>query len=194
MLEDIIKQKKISKYRLSKVSGIPYTTLTDILSGKTDIKKCSAETIYRLSKALEVSMEDILVPYIEKCRNFELFKSSVCHDLKKLGDVDFIIQTLEKDEIQKYYYIECYPESFYLLGMLDYVSRLNNVPLCNKYDELRKKSLPEPIFPAGIVAISEASGKEDAKKEAIITAIPEFKRFNIIENEVRNVVCRKKYY
>lgn len=36
---------------------IPHATLNDICSGKTKIKKCSAETVYRLANAMNVSME-----------------------------------------------------------------------------------------------------------------------------------------
>ena len=54
MIQTLMKKQNITKYRLSKNSGIPYTTLTDICSGKTQLEKCSAETIYKLSKELGV--------------------------------------------------------------------------------------------------------------------------------------------
>jgi transcriptional regulator with XRE-family HTH domain len=38
-------------------SGIPHSTLSNICDGKTKLEKCSAETIYKLAKALGVSME-----------------------------------------------------------------------------------------------------------------------------------------
>ena len=56
----LLKNKNITKYKLSKLSGIPYTTLNDVCSGKTSIEKCSGETIYKLSKHLDVSMEDLI--------------------------------------------------------------------------------------------------------------------------------------
>ena len=40
---------------------------------------------------------------MEKRCSFELFKSNVCHQLKALGDIDFIIQTLENNKIREYY-------------------------------------------------------------------------------------------
>ena len=46
MIQNLMKKQNLSKYRLSKNSGIPYTTLTDIYSGKAQLEKCSAETIY----------------------------------------------------------------------------------------------------------------------------------------------------
>ena len=56
----LMEQKGITRYRLSKLSGVPYTTLGDICSGKTELKKCNAETVYRLAKALGVTMEELL--------------------------------------------------------------------------------------------------------------------------------------
>ena len=72
--------------------------------------------------------------------------------------------------------------------MVDYLSRENNVPLCVDYDKLRKCKLTKPIYPASVIAISEAEKNSKAKKEAEINAIPEFLSHNIIENEVRNVI------
>lgn len=67
-LNDLLAERKISRYRLSKASGVAQTTLADICSGKSQINKCSAETVYRLARALNVSMESLLenVPGKEK--------------------------------------------------------------------------------------------------------------------------------
>jgi plasmid maintenance system antidote protein VapI len=59
-INKIIEQKKITKYRLAKESGVPHATLNDICSGKTNIGKCSAETLYKIAKVLDVSMESLL--------------------------------------------------------------------------------------------------------------------------------------
>ena len=187
MIQTLMQKKNMTKYRLSKSSGIPYTTLTDICSGKAQLEKCSAETIYKLSKELGVSMETLLTPCFEKRCSFDLFKSNVCHRLKELGDVEFIIDTLEKDDIRRYYDRQWYPESFYLLAMLDYVSRENEIPVCAEYSDLRSQKLRDPIYPSSILAVaavSDASAMEESHRHAI----PEFLRFNIIENEVRNVI------
>ena len=112
-LNTIMQNKKVSKYRLSKNSCIPYSTLSDILNGKARLEKCSAETVYKLSGELLVSMETLLAPYLEKRCSFELFKSNVCHHLYALGDIDFIIQTLENNKIREYYVRQWFPECFF---------------------------------------------------------------------------------
>lgn len=187
-ISDLLKQRGITKYSLSKSSGIPYTTLNDICNGKSSIEKCSAETVYRLAKQLHVPMEELIESCMEKRCSFELFKSNVCHKLKRLGDIDFLIVTLKQNEILDYYNKKWYPESFYLLAMVDYISRENHVDLCRDFDSLRKQKLSDAIYPASVLALSAAAGSNEPKEQARRTAIPEFLRFNIVESEVRNVV------
>lgn len=187
-IREILKEKKMTVYRLARESKVPYSTVNDICSGRAQLEKCSAETVYKLARALDVSMEELLAPCFVKRSSFENFKSTVCHRVRELGDVDFIIQTLEGGEITVYYEKKWYPECFYLLAMLDYISRENNVPLDREYDDFRRCRLEKPVYPAGLLAVSAAAGNDEALKEAEKTAIPEFMRFNIVENEVRNVI------
>ena len=188
MINEIMEKRNLSKYRLSKNSGIPYTTLTDIINGKAQLEKCSAETVYKLSRELNIPMEELLSPYLEKRCSFELFKSNVCHKLKELGDIDFMIDTLESNKIREYYNRRWYPESFYLLAMLDYISRINGVPMCEEYSDLRRQSLQDVLYPSGVIAEAAVADSENAKQKAKMEVIPEFMRFNIVENEVRNVI------
>ena len=187
-IQDALREKNMSIYRLAKKSDLPYATVNDICNGKAQLEKCSAETIYRLAHALDISMEDLLAPCFLKRSSFENFKSTICHRLKDMGDINFILDTLESQEIRTYYDRQWYPESLYLLAMLDYISRENDIPLCNDYDDLRRCRLEKPVYPASIRALSAASKSKEILYNATMTAIPEFKRFNIIENEVRNVV------
>lgn len=57
IIEDLLTKRDMTKYRLAVQAGIPHATLNDICSGKTKLEKCSAETVYKLAKALGVSME-----------------------------------------------------------------------------------------------------------------------------------------
>lgn len=57
IIEDLLNRRKMTKYRLAMEAGIPHATLSDICSGKTKFEKCSAETVYKLAKALKVPME-----------------------------------------------------------------------------------------------------------------------------------------
>ena len=59
-LQGYLDSKNITKYRLSKISGVPKTTIIDICSGKSSLQKCSARTVQQLAKALGCTMEFIL--------------------------------------------------------------------------------------------------------------------------------------
>lgn len=187
-LNKLMQQKNITKYRLSKDTGIPYTTLSDICSGKAQLEKCTVETVYKLARKLDVSMESLLAPHMEKRPGFDLFKSNVCHQVKEQGDIDFIIHALEDDRIRSYFERGWYFESLYLLAMLDYLSRLNHVPLCTRYDDLRHSKLSEVVYPSSVLVAAAVAKSDRVKKQSISDAIPEFMRFNIVENEVRNVI------
>ena len=58
-INELLREKKISKYRLSRLSGVPYTTINDICTGKTRIEKCSAETIYKIAKVFSISIVSV---------------------------------------------------------------------------------------------------------------------------------------
>lgn len=187
-IKEIMQERHMSRYKLSKKSGIPYSTIDDIYKGKTKIEKCSVETIYKISIQLNVTMEELVAPYCEQRIDFELYKSNVCHELKTLGDIEFIVTTLKKDNIRRYYKKKWYPECLYLLAMLDYVSRKNQVPLCTGYDDLRNCKLQKTIYPTGILIATQVKNDESIKTKAYDNSIPEFKKFNIVENEVYNIV------
>lgn len=70
----IIKTQGISKYKLAKQSNIPYATLNDICNGKTNLGKCSAETLYRLSKSLNIPMESLIEEDIIKSEREKSFE------------------------------------------------------------------------------------------------------------------------
>ncbi len=187
-INSIIKQKNISIYRLSKDSGVPYATLNDICNGKTSLKKSSAETVYRIARALKINMEDILSPLFLERGSFENFKSTVCHRLKEKGDAGFLAEVSGSGDIQTFYELGWYPEALYLLAMLDYVCRSNGFPLYDEYRDMREVRLEKTIYPASLIALAAVSDDDSILTEAEKNAIPEFRRFNIIENEVRNVI------
>ncbi len=123
----------------------------------------------------------------EKYYTPDIFRSNVCHKLKRLGDIGFLIDTLEKDDITYYYETNQLFECYYLLAMLDYISRINDVPQCDKYNEMRRYKLSETVYPMGILMLSTVMKDESIKEKAKAEAIPEFIRFNIVEKEVRDV-------
>ena len=59
-LQTILKDKNISMYRLSQLSGVPKTTVIDICSGKSSIENCNAKTVLQISRALGCTMEEVM--------------------------------------------------------------------------------------------------------------------------------------
>lgn len=125
---------------------------------------------------------------MEKRCSFELFKSNVRHRLKREGDIAFLIETLEKNMIREYYNRKWYLESFYLLGMFDYICRVNNASVCSEYDDLRMQKLQELVYPTDVLLTARVMHGETVKDEAVKHAIPKFLKYNIVESEVRNVI------
>ncbi|MBR1707920.1 MAG: helix-turn-helix domain-containing protein [Clostridia bacterium] len=189
LINDELNRQNKTKYRLSKESGILQGTINNICSGKTEIEKCSAATLHSLAKVPGLAVEDILESAKEDYRsNFETFKSNICHCVKDMGDLGFIVDVLESDRVRVLYNKHWYPEALYLLAMLDYLSRENDIPLCTKYNDIRMQKLERPVFPIGVLLTSYVLKTDEPLRKAEEEAIPEFRRFNIIESEVRNVV------
>lgn len=189
MYLDQLRQKRgLSVYELAKRSGVAYSTLNDLCKEKTKLNKANAETLWSLSHALQVSMEDLLAPYVEKRADFENFKSAVCHRLKRLGDIDFMMELLESGEIQEHYDKGYYAESFYLLAMLDYLCRVNHLPLCADFSHLRGQKLEKPLYPRSLQARALLKGDDSLLLASHKEAILEFLQFNIIEGDVRSVL------
>lgn len=192
-INEVLEQKNITKYRLWKESGVPQATISDICTGKTRIEKCSAETIFRIAKVLDVSMESLIAPAVRNVEEerrrpaFDIFKSNTCHRVKDMGDIPFIIQLLKTNRIRELYEKKWYPEALYLLAMLDYLSRENNVPICKNYNDIRNSKLQRPIYPSSVIILCKSMKSDAPKEECVRMAIPEFLRFNIVESEVRNV-------
>ena len=186
-LQDLLNEKQITKYKLAKTSGVSQTTINDICTGKVNIKNCTGETLYKLAKALDVSIEALLRESLEYRPAFETFKSNICHYVKDMGDIEFLIDVIKSDLI--YYYIDkkWYLEALYLLGMVDYLCRENNIPLPENYEKLRSLKLSSPIYPTGIVILCSVLKSDEPKEKSLKEAIPEFLRHNIVESEVRNV-------
>ena len=185
----LLENDAMSMYECSKRSGIPYSTLSDIIKGKTPIDRVSSGNLHALAEALGYSMDTLYsMMHIPERNDFELFKSATCHKVKQLGDTGFIVETLQSNMIRIMFNWGWFPESLYLLAMLDYLSKLNKIELCSDYDDIRATKLKETVFPASVIAMCLVMGNDNAKADAIEHAIPEFLAYNIVESEVRNVV------
>lgn len=193
IIDELLRIKHMSRYELSKISGVPQTTIADICNGKTDLQQCKVGTLNKIAKALDETIDSLLLKHDKDFEDeedefdFELYKSNICHLVKEMGQLDFLLDILENDKIRKEFNKGNKLEALYLLGMTDYLSRINNIPICNRYDDLRCMKFKNPIYPKGVILQSKISNNNKLKKQALKDAIPEFLRFNIVEGEVFDV-------
>ena len=103
---------------------------------------------------------------------------------KDSGDIPCVIKTLKSDEIRQYYDKKQYPQAFYLLAMVDYLSREHRLPLYNAYNDMRKQKLADPIYPQNILTLAKVKEDDSILSDSLEKAIPEFRRFDIAENEI----------
>lgn len=90
IIDDLLVNQSLTKHCLAVQSGIPHATLNDICSGKTKLEKCSAETVYKLAKVLNVSMELLTEGGILQAEREKAFKYGLPeylqHDLDAYKD------------------------------------------------------------------------------------------------------------
>lgn len=66
MLKKYLQEKKISVYKLSEMSNVPYTTLNELINGKKKIKDCKIKTVESIASSLNLSIETMLSMLNEK--------------------------------------------------------------------------------------------------------------------------------
>ena len=192
MLRLILESKNKSLYRLEKESHISHATLSDIYNEKYDIKKSSIELLYKLSKALDIDMDELYelltyksMKYISFNKDFDIFKSSVAQELKNTSDKEFLVKYLTSDVINHYYSSNDYLKALYLVSMVDYLCKKNNLPLANKFDEIRKKKIKTLYVPESVYLL--LSSNMTNISQIVKESNPEFLKHNIVEAEIEKV-------
>ncbi|MCR5595244.1 MAG: helix-turn-helix transcriptional regulator [Lachnospiraceae bacterium] len=181
-IKKYLEDKGISIYKLANDAKVAYPTVFNIVNGKVDILNCALGVIKKISDALNLSIDEFMT-LCDKNYSFALFRSEQCHLVKRMGEIDYVINTLESGVIEHYWKLDMRAESFYMLAMLDYLSKRNELPLCEEYNEIRKYKLEKKIYPADTELSNKLLAK-DSYKEALSHAIPEFLEYNIVECEV----------
>lgn len=138
-IQQVIKEKNLTRYQLSKLSGVPWATLSDICSGKTSLKRCSAGTLLKLSAALEMSVEELAELTVEKTRGSDgkpLDQSYLEKNLPE--DLQAVIDEYVQGEKDKVTYMDCLWGELY--GTINANQWCNAITI-EQADYLRKKYL-----------------------------------------------------
>lgn len=184
--KELLIEKQITGYALSKNTGIPYTTINDLINGRTIIQNISLKHAIKIADFLNVKIDDLAHLDKEELIEFRYFRNNALHELKSIGADNFIKKVIKEKEIDYYYKNNGKEYAYYLLALIDYLANMYGLNKFEKrYNDLRKEKLQKPFFVGS--NLIHYNTVEEAEKEFGITVIPEFKKFNIIEEDVFNV-------
>lgn len=186
--KELLENKEITAYRLSKDSGVPFSTISDLLNGKSKPENIRLTHALLLSDVLCVDVKELAS--LEMPREnveFRYFRSNVLHDLRRKGDKNFIQYILNAKIIDTEYKrgeIEC---ALYLLALVEYLDRVNGFNLrIGRYKKLKGMTLPSVLFPGSDLIHFDTV--KDAEDRIGVELIPEFAKYNIVEESVRNAI------
>ena len=181
MIKQYLDDNRISIYKVANNAQVAYPTVFNIVNGKVDILNCSLGVVKKIADAINLTIDEIIT-LCDKDHSFALFRSEQCHLVKRMGEIDYVIYLLESNKVNHYWKLDMKVEALYLLAMLDYLCKRNELPICQDYNKIRKYKLEKMIFPADTELAQKLLGK-DSYKEALDHAIPEFLEYNIVEHE-----------
>ena len=133
IIEELLTKRKITKYRLAVQAGVPHATLNDICSGKTKIEKCSAETVYKLAKVLNVPMELLTEDGIRQAKRESAYEFGLPEYLQH--DLDAYKDAISKNSTL----IDCYWGELY--GSINMAEISDGLITPEHADYLRQKYL-----------------------------------------------------
>lgn len=167
----------------SRVPRFHRLVLFDNTSQKRQRRPNSLKESHNRNTLTVQELWDMAEHYDFNPKNFEIFKSNTCHTVKRLGNKGFIDEIVNKEYIEIYWNNKNRLCAYYLLAMIDYLYRLENLPLIEKFDCIRGYRLPKLVYPYSFNFINN----EDLLDSALAKAIPEFYRHGIVEGDVFNV-------
>ena len=171
--EKELKKRNINIRTCSLLSGIPYATLYPIVKGQVDIGTRSYYTVAKLARFLGYRPDEIVY---EK-EDFQTFRNNLHHRIKD-DELTVVLEIIEKDDVATYARHEDYLKALYLVATADYLSKKNQIPLCEKFNTLRYLKLNKPYY----VGDSSFIATGDKK------CIEEFLKYNIFEGDLYDAV------
>lgn len=186
-LRQLMEERGITIYRLSKMTKIPYATLNDLVHEKTSLLICSSLNVYLIAKALDIKTDELIEMYYlkqqkEREEEWKLFYKNIYKALKHNSPSKMIEEIEKNDRIPHYFNQGKMEEAFYLLALEDYLYAIINKPIDPKYALYRKKKLNNPF--------DFASPKEKDRvvlRRTLRRSPFQFKRFNLIERKIETV-------
>lgn len=180
---ELLKDKNITGYSLAKLTGIPYTTINDLINYRTLPKNISLDHALRIARVLDISVEELNDIEGAPMTNFDFFRTNLLNDINLMGPNKWISKVVKNKVIDFYYKNGGLPHALFTLAMLDYLSRKKHLSTYQKrYNDLRKIKLDQVLFTG--VSIISFNSIEEAERLLAIKIEPEFRRHNIVELDV----------
>lgn len=202
-LNELMDENDMSRAELSRISGVPESILRDILNGKAQIDHCEAGTLMAIADALDTTVEEIVTNYWdfwESTLNPDEMEKIPVHDndllayfymavsatllkMGKAGEMGFVCDICNTDFVEAFFSPKSYRTALFLVGMIDYIHRKNNMNPDPRFDAIRDFCLDQPVYALDTLASDDADDLVKAKAFAEENAIPELVCFNIFMTE-----------
>lgn len=111
-LKQLLEVRGLTAYALAKQSELPEQTVRDLVNGKTSFRKIKIETAYKLSKTLEVSLE-------------ELYEGETLKEHMKMKNAELNKELTQLMKTLKKYYVK----------RLDYRRHSNTIQIYYSYED-----------------------------------------------------------
>ncbi len=172
-IKQYLRENHISIRKMSIITSIPYTTLSEIVNGKVRMEDCQYKTLKPIADFCNISIDRLV--YTKE--PFQIFRNNLHHDLKRYGDIALAIMLLKNKTTDYYYQNDDILKAMYVLSLVDHILKKHDLPLCSDYDFLRSHKLKEPYY-VGDHSDFSAPG----------TFIPEFAEHNIFEGDLYDAI------
>lgn len=167
-----LKRQNINIRMCSQKSGIPYATLYPIIKGQVDLGTCTYNTVEKLAKALGYRPDQI----VYHKEDFQTFRNNLHHKIKN-NDLQTILGIIENEDVEYYRFHSDHIKMLYLVATVDYISKKYDIPLCDKYNDIRNMKLEETFYVGDCMMINIEKN-----------AIEEFAKYNIMEGDLYDAV------
>lgn len=199
-INELMAERNMTFEKLCEKSGVPESTLRDILDGVSYIPNCKASTLYDIAIALNTSVEEILEEFWdeedlddEECSRFTLSNDPLdlfYHTQKMVldmlnsasSDKAFMNSARNVGIIKKLASSGSTTMALYLTALINYLCRINKLPLWEELDIFNDYVLENAVYPATVMSfVDDPIELEKAKVNIMAHSIPEFLNFNIYE-------------
>ena len=189
---DMINHAGISFEELCKTTGIPASTLSDILSGKAELTHCQARTIQKLSHGIGLSMDELMeldslarsVPEKNESGKlhklcspdvFSTFRGDLLDVLQHVDEETFIYAAAQTEFVESMYEAGLCAQALYSLGLIDYLCDEHGSPRLEQYNKYRGDTMEKTVF--------GYTGAECCLLDGIFfeDLIPQMLKFNFLE-------------